>query len=165
MSYNNTPKYINYDKLFAANPDKKRFYSDYPGAKLVTGTIGCKNARARAEQGEYYVLVTYHEGEELPNHYKPLPSLTSEDGTMFATVAPDRNCSLDYICINGGIQMISDLTFEGNTDRTFLRGPGPDKLLLSDLIMIQYTGHCEANSINPGKQMVKTPFGAGIKVN
>ena len=126
---------MDYNRLFDQNADQKFFYSDYPGRKLVVGNVSLKNAMARLTKDEYYVLVTYKEGEKLPQQYRPLNDLTSEDGTLFATISDD--VYTPYICRDGGIQRISNLANPGNS-ANYLLGPGPDTVLLDDLIAEQY---------------------------
>ena len=126
---------MDYNSIFDKNIDQKFFYSDYPGSKLMVGNVSLKNAQARLDKSEYYVLVTYKDGEKLPQQYRPLDGLTSEDGTLFATVSND--VYTPYICRNGGIQLASRLPGYGNSAE-YLLGPGPETVLLDDLIEEQY---------------------------
>ena len=66
--------YINYDEVFKEDVTKKFFYSNYPGNKIVVGTISLRNAIARLNRDEYYTLVTYRDGDKLPAQYIPLNS-------------------------------------------------------------------------------------------
>ena len=135
---------MDYDKIYEGNIDRKWFYSDYPGNKLVVGKISLKNAMARMNKNEYYALVTYNEGETLPEQYVAYDGLSSDDGTLFATINPDVHVS--SICHNGGIQMISRL---GRPDESirYLLGPGPEKVYLDDLIQEQYDA-CYGNRMS-----------------
>lgn len=126
---------MDYDKIYEGDISRKWFFSDYPGNKLVVGKISLENAKARMSNGEYYALVTYNEGETLPEQYVPYEGLTSDDGTLFATISPEIN--INYICINSKIQMVTRLERPGESIR-FLLGPGPEKVYLDDLIQEQY---------------------------
>ena len=126
---------MDYDKQYEDNVDRKWFFSDYPGNKLLVGKISLKNAMARMNKNEYYTLVTYNEGETLPEQYVPYEGLSSEDGTLFATINP--NIRVSSICHNGGIQMVSRLGRPEDSVR-YLLGPGPEEVLLDDLIQEQY---------------------------
>ena len=126
---------MDYNSLFDQKPDQEFFYSNYPGSKLMVGNVSLKNAQARLGKSEYYVLVTYKDGEQLPRQYRPLEGLTSEDGTLFATVSND--VYTPYICRNGGIQRASRLPDYGNS-ANYLLGPGPETVVLDDLIEEQY---------------------------
>lgn len=127
---------MNYDNIFDEDIEKKFFYTDYPGNKLMVGRINLRNAISRLSKDEYYALVTYNAGEELPNEYMSLDKLASDDGTLFATV--NSNVNLSHICKNGGIQMISKLPNAKNGSPVYLLGPGPDKITLESIIMEQY---------------------------
>lgn len=126
---------MDYDKIYEGDISRKWFFSDYPGNKLVVGKISLENAKARMSNGEYYALVTYNEGETLPEQYVPYEGLTSDDGTLFATISPEIN--INYICIKSKIQMVTRLERPGESIR-FLLGPGPEKVYLDDLIQEQY---------------------------
>lgn len=125
-----------FDELYNDDVNRKWFYSDYQGNKLVVGKISLNNAIARLNLNEYYTLVTYHEGDVLPEQYIPLDSLTSNDNTLFATVNP--SITLWDICRNGGIQRITQLPDYKEEGPRYLLGPGPDIVLHSDLVMAQY---------------------------
>ena len=127
---------MDYDRIFEIDLDRKFFYTDYPGKKMMVGRISLKNAIARLSKNEYYTLVTYTEGEELPEQYIPLSGFTSDDGTLFATINP--NTRFSDICRNGGIQRISRLFDLSPGNPNYLLGPGPDTVSLSDLVMEQY---------------------------
>lgn len=131
---------IDYDEVFSDDLGKKFFYTNYPGNKMMEGKISLKNAIARSYVGEYYTLVTYREGDELPKQYTPLNGLTSEDGTLFATVNPNVT-RMDYICRNGGIQMISRLSDETKGNPRYLLGPGPGEITLGDIVSKQYEAY------------------------
>ena len=126
---------MDYDKVFEDNISKKWFYSDYPGNKLVVGKISLKNAMARMSNGEYYALVTYNEGETLPEQYVPYEDLASDDGTLFATISP--KLYIDYICSGSRTQLVTRL---GRPDEKirYLLGPGPNEVYLDHLIKEQY---------------------------
>ena len=138
---------MDYDAIFKDNIARKFFYTDYPGNKMVVGKISLKNALARMSMHEYYVLVTYMDGEKLPEQYIPLGELDSDDGTLFATINP----GIDFtdICQKGGIQRISNITGLNSETPKYLLGPGPETVLLDDLIMEQYTKYY-------GKKVSKT---------
>ena len=80
---------MDYDNIFKEDLNTKFFYTDRPGNKMVVGKISLENAKARLDKNEYYILVTYHEGETLPEQYIPLEMLRSNDGTLFATLNPN----------------------------------------------------------------------------
>ena len=98
---------MDYDRIFENDLEREFFYTDYPGAKMVVGKISLENAVARLSKNEFYILVTYNEGEILPEQYVAMSELKSNDGTLFATINPNRR--FHYICKNNGIQMISRL--------------------------------------------------------
>lgn len=135
---------MDYDKVFENNLDRDFFYTNYPGNKMVVGKISLKNAKARLNKNEYYVLVTYNEGEDLPEQYIPLSELKSDDGTLFATVNPDNN--FFDICENGSIQRISRLPDLSSGSPNYLLGPGPNKVALVDLVMKQYEQYNESKN-------------------
>lgn len=119
----------NYDKIFEKDINKNFFYNapDYVGKKLVVGSINLSNAIERIKKDEYYTLVTYIDGEKLPDQYVPLDE-SLENGDLLATANPKLN--FQDICRNGGIQRITKLS---NGDE-FLLGPGPDTFSLSALV-------------------------------
>ena len=127
---------MDYDKIFEGNIDKKFFYTDYPGNKMVVGKISLKNALERLSKNEYYVLVTYGNGENLPKQYIPLRGLTSDDETLFATFNP--GIRFNDICQNGGIQVVSRLVDLPSGSANYLLGPGPETVSQEELIMEQY---------------------------
>lgn len=144
---------IDYDEVFSDDLGKKFFYTNYPGNKMMEGKISLENAIARLNVGEYYTFVTYREGDELPKQYTPLNGLTSEDGTLFATVNPNVT-RMDYICRNGGIQMISRLSDTDLGSPNYLLGPGPDTIALSDIVSKQYESYqsAQTNLNQPAKK-------------
>ena len=143
---------MDYDKVFEQNIDRKFFYTDYPGRKMMVGKISLKNAIARLSKDEYYTLVTYQEGEQLPKEYIPLNGLDSQDGTLFATVNPDIRYIQD-ICRNGGIQRISRLPELEPGNPRYLLGPGPDIITLKEIIMEQYNEYMKTqeSSVRRGR--------------
>ena len=112
---------MNYDKIFDQDVDRNFFYNEpgFRGRKLIVGVISINNAVERLKKDEYYTLVTYMDGEKLPEEYVPLDERL-ESGDLLATVNPKLN--MQDIVRNGGIQMISKLS---NGDE-YLLGPGPD---------------------------------------
>ena len=139
--------YYNYDKIFKKDAKEKFFYSDYVGAKLVDGKINLEYANARKELNEYYALVSYREGEDLPKEYRPLTRLTSEDGELFATINLENAPHMHYICRGCGIQMISRLNDAAPGNPRYLLGPGPDIVELLDLVMEQYDRYMKDKSL------------------
>ena len=125
-----------FDKIFEGDIERKFFFTDYPGDKMMVGKISLNNAKARMSKNEYYTLVTYTYGEELPERYMPLPGLESADGTLFATLNPNHH--IWNICRDGGIQRISRLPDLENGSPNYLLGPGPNTIALYDMIMDQY---------------------------
>lgn len=144
---------MDYDKIFEIDLNRKFFYTDYPGNKMVVGKISLKNAIARLGKHEYYTFVTYNEHEELPEQYIPLSEFKSDDGTLFATVNP--NIPFDDICINGGIQRISRLIDLDSGSPNYLLGPGPGTVSLLDLVIKQYDEYnkskTQTDSVNKGR--------------
>lgn len=136
---------MDYDKIFEQDIERKFFYTDYPGKKMMVGRIGLNNALARLSKDEYYVLVTYKDGETLPEQYMPLKGLTSEDGTLFATFNPNIRY-ISNICRDGGIQMISRLTDLDSGSPNYLLGPGPETVSLEDLIMAEYNSYIKSQT-------------------
>lgn len=142
---------MDYDRIFEQNIDMKFFYTDYPGKKIVDGRISLENAIARLSKDEYYTLVTYCEGDVLPEQYLPISTLTSDDGTLFATLNPD---TFFYdICRNGGIQRISRMNDLSSGSPNYLLGPGPDTISLEEMVMEQYGKYKESkeSSVKIGK--------------
>jgi hypothetical protein len=137
---------MNYDKIFDNSKDINFFYTGYPGNKLMVGKVSLKFAVERMQKNEYYVLVTYKEGESLPAAYKQLPNLVSEDDTLFATINPEMPIQLSYICRDNGIQLISRLGSPKDTNPNFLLGPGPDTLSLNELVMEQYSAYYDKDT-------------------
>lgn len=135
---------MDFDQIFEENIDRNFFYTDYPGNKIVVGRISLNNALARLNKNEYYTLVTYQKEDKLPEQYMPLSTLTSEDGTLFATLNP--NTRFFDICMDGGIQHISRLPDLESGSPQYLLGPGPQKISLEELVMNQYNEYLQAQS-------------------
>ncbi len=144
---------MDYDKIFERNIDADFFYTNYQGNKLMEGRISLENAIARLSKNEHYVLVTYTQGQELPKEYIPLPTLQSDDETLFATVNPDLR--FWYICQNGGIQMISRLPNLPSGSPNYLLGPGNDKgddtVSLEGLVMKQHDKYMQDKTQSTGR--------------
>ena len=149
MNYEKIP-YIDYDKIFKDDLEKKFFYTDYRGTKMVVGQISLSNAVARLNKNEYYTFVTYYEGEILPEQYIPLEGLTNEDGILFATLNYN-NYQMNNICIDGGIQMISRTRDSESNSPRYLLGPGPDILNLEYLIKQQYSQYLKSQTFSATK--------------
>ena len=134
----------NYDKVFDVDVNTDFFYNapGYYGTKLVVGVISLKNAIERLKKNEYYTLVKYNDGDELPSEYVPL----NVDGINLATVNPKLH--MHNICRNNGIQMISKLS-----DDVYLLGPGPDKFSLSFVVNEQVKEYLKELDENYGKSM------------
>lgn len=130
---------MDYDRLFESDVNRNLLYDNYPGNKLIPGRISLKNAIARLNKNEYYVLVTYNEGEELPKEYVHLNSLPSDNSILFATVNP--NIRFTYICMDDKIQHISRVSDLSSGSPNYLLGSGPDTISLTELITEQY-GAC-----------------------
>ena len=135
---------MNFDNVFKDDITRKFFFTDYPGNKLMVGRISLEYAMERLKKQEYYTLITYKEGEELPSEYVPLASYKSEDGTLFATVNP--NILITNICNNGGIQRISRIDRPGSVNPEYLLGPGPDTITTLDLVDQEYKEYLEQNT-------------------
>lgn len=135
---------MDYDKVFANDLDKEFFHTGYPGKKIVNGKISLNNAKARLSKNEYYTLVTYHDGEILPEEYMPLTTLLSDDGTLFATLNPATQ--FFDICMNGGIQRISRLPDLNPGNPRYLLGPGPEVITLEDMVMGQYNEYLKSQT-------------------
>lgn len=138
----------NYDEIFDQDIKTEFFYNnpEYTGKKLVVGSISLANAIERLnDYDEYYTLVTYMDGEKLPEEYVNVGSKVANDGMLFATVNPSLN--MQKICNNGGIQNISRLP--GNF---YLLGPGPDEVNLDELVKEQID---EYNSLENEETIVK----------
>lgn len=99
---------------------------------------------ARMSNGEYYAMFTYNDGETLPEQYVPYEGLTSDDGTLFATI--NLVININYICINSKIQKVTRLDRPSEKIR-YLLGPGPEKVCLADLIQEQYDA-CYGNRMS-----------------
>lgn len=133
---------MDYDKIFENDLDRDFLFTDYPGKKLMVGYISLKNAIARLNKDEYYTFVTYHATDTLPEEYVPLSTLSSDDGTLFATM--NSNAHVFYVCMNGSIQKISRLSDLSSGSPQYLLGPGPDTISLEDLVMTQYDEYIKA---------------------
>ena len=133
---------MNYNKLFDENPDTEFFYNapGYRGNKMVVGMVSLKNAIARLDKDEFYTLVTYKEGQELPKQYKNV-LLDSQDDTLFASYNPDE-VRVSYICEDGGIQTVSRLA-DNEKGANYLLGPGPDEVSLNDLVIREYNKYLD----------------------
>jgi len=123
---------MDYDKIFETDINKKFFFTDYPGDKLMVGKISLENATARLGNHEYYAFVTYRQGQKLPEQYVPLGQFGDDSGTLYATINPNLN--LPYICENGGIQRLSRLPNTSNGSPNYLLGPGPEKISLETIV-------------------------------
>lgn len=148
MADRHLPRYVNYDKIYEdKDPNDGGYFADMPETKLSVGTASLDIAKVRAKKLDYFVLVTYKEGQELPETYRPLPAelFPTDDGTLFATVNPTRQFMIHNICISG-IQRISRIDNPEDNDIKYLlgigKGPGPETVCLSDLILQQYEGYC-----------------------
>lgn len=135
---------MDYNEVFGNDLERKFFYTDYPGKKMVVGTISLQNAIVRLDKDEYYILVTYKEGEKIPEQYVPLSQLKSDDGTLFATINPATRFS--YICNDGGIQRISRLSDLDSGSPNYLLGPGPDTVALADLVAQEHNYYNESKA-------------------
>ena len=120
-----------YDRIFNEDVDKEFFYNKpgYTGTKLVVGKISLENALHRLNKNEYYTLVTYDEGMELPSEYVPIDEEIRGD-LLLATFDP--KLQMQNVCQNGGIQMASKLR-----DDEYLLGPGPDTFVVSKAVKEQ----------------------------
>ncbi|MBQ1813043.1 MAG: hypothetical protein II119_03775 [Bacilli bacterium] len=130
-----------YDSVFDNNPDSNYFYNTpgYDGPKLIAGRVSLKNAKERLKKGEVYTIVKYHQGDELPQEYTPLNANVESGDTLFATINPDLR--FYYLCANGGIQMISRFPDREEGNPTWLLGPGPDEVSLSELVESQLSDY------------------------
>jgi len=137
---------MDYDRIFENDLQRKFFYTDYPGAKMMVGKISLGNAVARLSKNEFYTLVTYNEGEVLPEQYIAVSELKSDDGTLFATINP--NTRFNYICKDSGIQVISRLPDLEKSGPRYLLGPGPDTVELVDLINEQYNEYLNQQTVS-----------------
>lgn len=138
-----------YDRIFEQDINRKFFYTDWPGKKIVDGKINLSNAIGRMSKDEYYTFVTYQEGEILPKEYLPLNELESNNGILFATLNP--NIRFNYICRNGGIQSVSQLPTLDPRNPKYLLGPGPDIIFLDQLIMEQYNEYIKIQESSIGR--------------
>lgn len=141
---------MDYDEIFENDINRKFFYTDYPGNKMVVGKISLNNAIARLDKNEYYTFVTYQEGEILPKEYIPLNGLESNDGTLFATLNPKIRYIYD-ICMNGGIQRISRLMDSETGSPRYMLGPGPNEISLDELIISQYNEYIKTQESGVSK--------------
>ncbi len=123
---------MDYDIVFSEKIGKRFFFTDYPGNILMVGKISLKNAIARLAKNEYYVLVTYSKGESLPKEYVPYDGITSDDGTLFATVSP--KIMVNYIYRNDVLQLIRSSRGSENSERRYLSGEELDEVKLYDLV-------------------------------
>ncbi|MBQ6497859.1 MAG: hypothetical protein IJI58_04000 [Bacilli bacterium] len=142
-----------YDKIFNDDVNKEFYFNapGYGGRKLMVGAVSLNNAIERLKKDEYYTLVTYIDGEKLPEEYIPLDEKL-DSGDLLATVNPKNN--LQYICQNSGsIQKISELS-----NLNYLLGPGPDTFNLTELVEKQVA------EIKAERNQNKTIEGAGHQI-
>ena len=132
---------MNFDKIYEEDINRKYFFTDYPGNKMMVGRISLEHAIERLKKQEYYVFLTYKEGETLPSEYIPLDNYKSEDGTLFATINPE--ILITNICSNGGIQRISRIDRPGSVNPEYLLGPGPNTITVLDLVDEVYKKYTE----------------------
>lgn len=119
----------NYDKIFKDDINREFYFNapGYGGRKLMVGSISLNNAIERLKKEEYYTVVTYIDGEKLPEEYISLNE-SLDNGDLLATVNPKNQ--LNYICKDSGsIQKISELS-----NSNYLLGPGPDTFNLQELV-------------------------------
>lgn len=95
----------------------------------MCGFIDLDLAKIRLEKGEYYTLVTYKNGQELPECYKNLDALDEE--TLLATVKPSQR--ITGISLNGDIQSATKVNSD-EFDASYVLGPGPNTVQLSSLV-------------------------------
>ena len=133
---------MNFNNIFKDDVNAEFFYSNYPGNKMVTGTIDLEYAIERLKKKEFYTLVTYKEGDELPEEYVPI-KMADNNGTLFATINP--NILMQYICKNGGIQRAS-LISRPNANPVYLLGPGDDTISLFEIVNREYDNYIKQNT-------------------
>ncbi len=137
---------MNYNELLEEDINKDFFYNreGYPKLLLINGYISLDKAVKRAEKGEYYVLVEYPVGTELPASYLPVKDdkidFELPDGISLASFNPKTR--VFALCENGGVQLISRLPYLGGEAR-YLRGSGPEQVFLEDLMEEQLQSYKE----------------------
>ena len=131
---------MNYNEIFEDNVLKDFYYNadNYPKKILVDGFIDLDKAKKRLEKGEYYILVLYQNGEELPKEYIPVPNqmgnIEMESDKKFATVNPDE--VLNAYCVDNSIQRITNLQ-NSIAGARYLLGAGPEEISLPYLLQNQ----------------------------
>ncbi len=140
---------MDFNSIFEEDINYKFFFQDYLGNKMMVGRVNLEYAIERLKMNEYYSLVMYKEGDELPSEYVPLPELKSDDGTLFATFNP--KLSMNYICKNGGVQMISRISGPNAAFQTYLLGPGDEMVSTYDLINSIYEDYKKKNTLEENK--------------
>ena len=134
---------MNYNNILKDDVNAEFFYSNYPGNKMVTGNIDLEYAIERLKKKEFYTLVTYKEGDELPEEYIPIKMSDNNSGALFATINP--SIIMHYICRNGGIQKIS-LISRPNANPVYLLGPGDDTVSLFELVNKELEKYTKQNT-------------------
>ena len=137
---------MNYNELFNEDINREFIYNKegYPKKLLVNGYLDLDKAIKRLDKGEYYVLVSYHEGEKLPECYLPLSNELIDfelpEGTSLAIF--NANEMVYAFCNNSSIQLISKLP---NSVRgaKYMLGSGPDEIYLEDLVLEQLQNYKE----------------------
>lgn len=150
---------MDYDEIFNRDINVDFFYNKegYDGTKLLVGKASLENAMKRfKDKSEVFTLVTYHDGDILPECYAPVAPNYDTNGTLFATFNPDAlKQQVNYICNNGGIQTASRLPNSESGSPTYLLGPGPDKIELFDIVSKQIDNYVN-NQTNTNEQQSRT---------
>ena len=119
---------VNYDKLFEDNINKEFYFNapEYSGKKIMSGYISLSNAKERLNKDEYYTLVSYIDGEKLPDEY--IPYTTLKNGELLATFNPNLNMT-EYCKDSNSIQKVSKLSND-----KYMLGPGPDEISIFQIL-------------------------------
>ena len=137
---------MNYNEIFNADVNMEFFYNKagYPKKLLVNGYLDLDKALKRLDKGEYYVLVSYHKGEDLPDCYLTLPNelLDFELPDGLALAIFNANVPVTAFCKGFSIQLITRLPNSLN-GAVYLLGPGPDKVCLEDIVSEQLQNYKE----------------------
>ncbi len=131
---------MNYDLEFEEDIHKEFIYNkpEYQFRKLVNGYISLEKAKQRLSKDEFYVLVIYQDGEELPKEYVPISKDLDNEQDHFATV----NDELIFdVLINPGIQKITKASKPSDSFAAYFKNPNSEIFLVSDLLEEQLSAY------------------------
>ncbi len=129
--------YRDFDAIFRnINVQTKFPYNNEDYNILIYGYISLNNAKKRLNQNEYYPVVKYSEGEELPEAYIPLSSVYLQQFNLkddkFATINP--KIPLNRLCADGILYPIIRTSSSKDNSRYHLGSEDGGALSLETII-------------------------------